>query len=398
MKIYLIKKDNVDFHNTIKNIGVDPYCIDLLNNKTKLPIFYLKDIKIEQANILKQTALTVGCDVAIHRNVISGTKKISDAVMICTYSQLMKIKNKLNNQPFSLEKILNTMLDIFNYKDEWLINGNNILEKKDFVIMGILNITPDSFYDGGKYNDIKSILNHCESMILDGADIIDIGGESTRPFSEEVPLEKERNRVIPIIKEIRKHFPDILISIDTYKSSIAEESLDNGANIINDISGFNFDKKILKIIKKYNASSIAMHIKGTPKDMQKNPKYENLLFEITDYLQESVENAIEHDIDINTIAIDPGIGFGKTVDDNYTIINSLYILKSLKRPILMGTSNKSFIGKYLDLPVNERIEGTIASNVISFINGAKIFRVHNVKENVRALKIISKTVSMYDKF
>lgn len=255
-------------------------------------------------------------------------------------------------------------------------------------VMGILNITPDSFSDGGKYYggkaEIDKILYDAIKMQKDGADFIDIGGESSRPGAEEVSLSEELERVIPVIEKLRAEI-DVPLSIDTYKSEVAEEALKAGAEIVNDISGFRFDDRIAEVTSKYNASCILMHIKGTPKDMQKNPVYENVVEEVYNYLEESVK--IARDKNIKQIIIDAGIGFGKTLKHNLDLINNLGRLTGLGLPVLIGLSNKSFIDKIFPTAIDERLAGTIAGNSIAAINGANIFRVHNVLENVRALKI-----------
>jgi dihydropteroate synthase len=258
-------------------------------------------------------------------------------------------------------------------------------------IMGILNITPDSFSDGGKYFDDglnkDKILKDALKMEKDGADFIDIGGESTRPGSEMVSVEEELERVIPVIEMIRKN-SDIPISIDTYKSEVAEEALKCGADIVNDISGFRFDKKMAGITAMYNASCILMHIKGTPKDMQVNPVYENVVGEVYSYLLESVlyaENA-----GIEQIISDVGIGFGKNLQNNLDLIKHLSVFRKLGYPILLGVSRKRFIENISQAPVNERLEGTIAANTAGILNGANIIRVHDVKENVKAALVADK--------
>ena len=255
-------------------------------------------------------------------------------------------------------------------------------------IMGILNITPDSFSDGGKYYDgkidIDRVINDAIQMEKDGADFIDVGGESTRPGAEEVTLYEELSRVLPVISKLKKRL-NIPISIDTYKSSVAEEALKAGVTIVNDISGFNFDPKMPEIVSKYNASCILMHIKGTPKNMQENPEYENVIEEIKNYFISSINTAKE--AGIKQIIIDPGIGFGKTLKHNLMILKHLGEYRSLGYPILLGVSNKSFIDRVYPAKTDERLEGTIAANTYAILNGANIIRVHNVLSNKRAARI-----------
>ena len=251
-------------------------------------------------------------------------------------------------------------------------------------IMGILNITSDSFSDGGKYYDedilIHKIIADAVAMEKEGADFIDVGGESTRPGSRKISANEEMQRVIPVISEIKKHI-SMPISIDTYKSEVADEALKAGAVIVNDISGFQFDSKIAEVTHKHNASCILMHIKGTPQNMQINPLYENVVSEIIDYLSQSI--SIAKNAGIEQIIVDPGIGFGKTFYHNIEIIKRLSEFKSLGYPILLGLSKKRFINEIYKSTTEERTEGTMAANVIGVINGANILRVHNVLENKR---------------
>tara|TARA_B100000427_G_scaffold150767_1_gene125525 strand:- start:1153 stop:2004 length:852 start_codon:yes stop_codon:yes gene_type:complete len=268
--------------------------------------------------------------------------------------------------------------------NDWLIS-----KEKKSLIMGILNVTPDSFSDGGLYFETQKAVNHALSMIENGADIIDIGGESTRPFSEPVSVDDELLRVIPVIEELRKK-TDTVISIDTTKSAVAKEASLAGVNIINDISGMLFDKKMVDIAKDIDCPIILMHIKGNPKTMQDNPTYDDIISEIKSHLLSRANYAIENGIDRKNIILDPGIGFGKTIENNFEILNRLDELTSTGYPFLIGVSNKSFIGKTLNVDENERLEGTIVANTIALQKGCKIFRVHNVKETKRCLLIGNK--------
>lgn len=255
------------------------------------------------------------------------------------------------------------------------------------VIMGILNVTPDSFFDGGKYFDIDKAVERGIEIEKEGADIIDIGGQSTRPGSLPVDEKGEIERVIPVIKILSKEIK-IPISCDTYRAKVAEKAIENGARIINDISAFSLDKNLLNVIKRSSVGYVLMHMKGTPENMQINPFYENVIEEISNFFQEKISIMEKEKIDIERIVIDPGIGFGKRVIDNLEILNKLYEFKKFNRPILIGVSRKSFIGKILDETPEKRLEGSIAANVYAFLKGASIFRVHDVRETKKALTII----------
>ena len=253
-------------------------------------------------------------------------------------------------------------------------------------VMGVLNVTPDSFSDGGKFLKAEDAIEHGKKMETDGADFIDVGGASTRPGAEEVSIEEELKRVIPVITALAKEV-SIPVSVDTYRAQVADEALKAGALIVNDISAFAFDPAMAETIAKHNASAVAMHIKGTPKDMQKDPQYDDLMAEIISYFENVAWKA--NVAGIKQIIIDPGIGFGKTVEHNLQIIKNLSDLKRLDTPIMIGISRKSMIGKILNTDdVNDRHEGTITLNTISVLNGAHIIRVHDVIEGVRTAKII----------
>ncbi len=255
------------------------------------------------------------------------------------------------------------------------------------LIMGILNVTPDSFHDGGKYNTIKQALIHTEQMISEGADIIDVGGESTRPGSNPISEEEELSRVIPIIDAINKNFK-ITVSIDTTKSAVARQALDSGATIVNDISGLSFDPTLADIVSKYEAQIILCHTSSRPVDMQKKTSYKNIVKDIYNYLENSIKISEECGILSDNISIDPGFGFGKTANHNLLLLKRLSKFKKLDKKVVVGTSMKSFIGKILQSDdIDQRILGTFATIVISILNGADIVRVHDVKEMKVAVQI-----------
>ena len=253
--------------------------------------------------------------------------------------------------------------------------------------MGIVNITPDSFSDGGKYHTTESAYNHSLKLIDDGADIIDVGGESSRPGALPITLKEELDRTIPLITKIHNNFPNTIISIDTTKSEVAEEAILSGANIINDISGLTNDNRMVRVVSKYNTPVVIMHMKGNPKNMQNHPVYSDLIGEIKLFFENQIELAAKKGIHKDQIILDPGIGFGKSYENNFQLINRLNKFCKLGFPILIGPSRKSFIGEALNQGIENRLEGTAAAVTAGIIRGARIVRVHDVKQIKRVVKI-----------
>jgi dihydropteroate synthase len=268
--------------------------------------------------------------------------------------------------------------------NNWLLS-----EDKQSLIMGILNVTPDSFSDGGQFLNKNSAIGHALKMIEEGADIIDIGGESTKPFSSPVSLDEELSRVLPVIEDLRKE-TDVCISIDTTKSEVANQALEMGASIINDVSAMEFDEKMIGVALKFDCPIVLMHMKGIPKNMQENPHYSSLISEIITYLNARIDFVLSKGIDRKKIIIDPGIGFGKSVENNFEIINNLNQFVDLGYPVMLGASRKSFIGITLDVPEDKRVEGSLAANIIGFQKGVSVFRVHDVDQTRKALTITKK--------
>lgn len=265
-------------------------------------------------------------------------------------------------------------------------NFNN--SRMDFhipKIMGIVNVTPDSFSDGGKYFSLDNAVDRALKLIDDGADIIDIGGESTRPGSDPVSADEEINRTIPVIKKITNLRKDVIISIDTTKSNVAKQALDSGAQIINDISGLTFDNNMINTAKEFDAAVVIMHIKGNPKTMQDNPHYNDVVKEVFNFLLVQSKKAKQNGIE--KIIVDPGIGFGKNIDDNFILIKNLDYFQSLSYPVMIGVSKKSFIGKTLSLDSDEREIGTVVLETISILKSARIIRTHNVKYCSQIVKL-----------
>ncbi len=387
-----LKKDE-EIIEELKKVEVDDEAFKILLPKFKLKVIKVSGISSPALNILKQDALSCGADVAVPKWAVKCEKEKGNAIITGTEAQLKKLVEKLKNQPFKLKKLAEEIEKILK-KDrlKWKLRKRE-LEMNRTYICGILNVTPDSFYDGGRYFDVERAIDRVYQMIEEGADLIDIGGESTRPGAEPVTEKEELKRVMPVIEKLSGI--DVPLSIDTYKSKVAKEALSAGCEIVNDISGLSFDEKMKEVIAEYKAGCIIMHIKGTPKDMQKNPHYEDTIEEIINYLREKIEIAEKEGIDIEKIAIDPGIGFGKRNPyDNLLILKRLKEFKALSRPIFIGVSRKSFIGLCTGAKVEERLPGSIAAAAVAVMNGANIIRTHDVKETKQALKIVDEILNV----
>lgn len=267
----------------------------------------------------------------------------------------------------------------------------SINQKEQFfskpIIMGILNVTPDSFYDGGKYHSEKNLLLHVDKMITEGATIIDIGAISTKPGAEEISEEKELEKLLQSLSSITTHFPDAIISVDTYRSKIAKAVIENGAHIINDISGGTFDDNMFNVVAEYHLPYIMMHIQGTPKNMQENPSYGNVVIEIKQFFRQQIAKLNQLGVTKNII-LDPGFGFGKTLEHNYKLLQQLRSFEDIGYPILAGVSRKSMINKVLKSNPQKALNGTTVLNTIALMNGANILRVHDVKEAMEAINLV----------
>ncbi len=270
------------------------------------------------------------------------------------------------------------------------IQGLAIHSNQTFIafpaVMGILNISADSFYDGGRYSTEEQWINHTAQMLDEGADIIDLGAVSTRPGAEEVPELIEIEKIKNAVHSLIQHFPNIVISVDTYRASVAQVALDEGASIINDISAGDFDAGMIPLVARWNVPYIMMHILGTPATMQINPRYDDVVMDIVNYFKRKIE--ICHQYDFDRLIIDPGFGFGKTLRHNYTLLSHLSSFVELGYPVLVGVSRKSMIYKLLNIEPEEALYGTIVANTLALLNGANIIRVHDVKPAIQAIKII----------
>lgn len=378
-----------DLNAELHRIGVDPKAWQIFAAKSRILTIKLAGLSPAGANILKQTALITGADCAIHRDCISGRVKKSDAILFATPRQIDEICLRLEHQPECARRLVSELQALtrcgLSSPTPVKIRGRVFDFKKTYV-MGIINITPDSFYDGGRFLSPQRAIDHGLKMVDEGADIIDIGAESTRPGSRPVKEEEQLERLLPVLKGLVKRVR-VPISVDTTNARVAEIALNEGADIVNDISGFGFDPQMAKVCARADAKVIVMHIKGRPKTMQKNPVYKDLLQEIVSKLALAIAKGIKAGIKKEHIFVDPGIGFGKRLEHNLEILRRLGELRTFGQPIVVGPSRKSFIGMILNLPPEERLEGTIAAAVVAAKNGANIIRVHDVQKLKRALTL-----------
>ncbi|UCC95373.1 MAG: dihydropteroate synthase [Candidatus Omnitrophota bacterium] len=383
----------------LDHLGVSREGMRILAPKSISVAFKVGGISSWEANIIKQHLLSLGSDSAINRSAL--LKKVKTSTIIFgNVSQLRRLCNKLKHQPFNLKEVSGTIsryLDNLFQREFLFCARNKVVKIKSPLVCGIVNVTPDSFSgDGllGKTQNSKLkiqnlALRKVGEMVKQGARIIDIGGESTRPFSKPVRDQEELRRVIPALKAVRKEFKDILISVDTYKYRVAKEAIEYGVDIINDITALRNAPQMASLIKKYKLGCILMHMRGRPKTMQIHPRYKDVMEDIIDFFGERIKFCQERGIQKAQILIDPGIGFGKSVEDNLKIIHELYKFKIFGMPIFLGLSRKSFVGKTLNVGVEKRLVGTIAASVVALIQGVQVLRVHDVGQTQEAIKIVS---------
>ncbi|MBN1232368.1 MAG: dihydropteroate synthase [Candidatus Coatesbacteria bacterium] len=392
----LPKLNSKDFNDLCCCIGVDRYGIERMILKSSVIPFKIGPLKSQACIILKQALLAYGGEAAISSLAITETLNNLFVITLATEKQYQMAISSIRDQQFSLQKVAHIIEKALHdlKKSVWdlKLRDGRILEiGRKPVIMGILNLTPDSFSNDGRLNDFDAAISQALKMEEDGADIIDIGGESTRPNATPITAEEEWRRVEPVLVDLRKK-TSLPISIDTYKIEVAEKAFANGADILNDITGLR-NPALRKFMADNGLPFIVMHMRGMPQSMQSMTDYDNLLLDMHIFFEKRLEEIISSGISINQIIIDPGIGFSKTTEQNLTIIKGLNVFKSFGLPILVGSSRKSFIGKITDADVDNRLAGSITSSVMAYMNGASILRVHDVKETNQALKVAFEIVN-----
>jgi len=368
----------------LAQIGSDPGGIAQMAGKGLGRAIKLEQVPLRVAHILKQEMLSVGGDAAVHRDVIINNVDATDVMLLGTVRQLEHLATKVLAQPFGLKKIghaLKQLLSALEPSKTRILNcrGRELTLGERTLVMGILNVTPDSFSDGGRYNNFENAISQAERMVEEGVDIIDVGGESTRPNYAGVSAEEEWQRLEPVLKTLLERVA-VPISVDTYKASVAAKALKAGAHIINDIWGLQKDPDMARVVGDYHVPVIVMH-------NQDGTSYHHLMGDIFNFLQKSIELAEAHGLSGDQIIVDPGIGFGKTTEQNLEVMARLAEFKTLGHPVLLATSRKSMIGNTLNLTVDERLEGTLATSVLGVVSGVDIIRVHDVKENLRTIQM-----------
>ena len=378
-------------------IGVCQGGIDTMEGKARTVVIKVADATVPAAHVLKQQMLSLGGDAAVAKDVITHAVDSTDILIMGTPRQMRDLTRKLSWQPFGLPELGERIVELLDALDRprapVLRAGRYTLDLNERVhIMGILNTTPDSFSDGGDYLPPTAAVERALAMIEEGADIIDIGGQSSRPGSEPVDEDEELKRVMPVIERLVDEW-DGPISIDTYRARVADEALKAGASIVNDITAFTAEPRIGLVTAAAGAAAVLMHMQGTPAAMQESPSYDDLMGEVAFFLKAAIERATSAGLGDDQIVVDPGIGFGKTTEHNLAILNRLPELAVLGKPILVGPSRKSFIGNVLDLPVEERLEGSLATAAYAVAQGARIIRVHDVRPTARAVRMVEACVS-----
>lgn len=353
-------------------------------------VIHVDNVDTRAANILKQNMLSIGGEVSLPKEVFDFSGKQVSVVISGNLKHYKELNKKLKQQPFGL-KVLAAELELLLETSK---PAGRVLRLKDKIydldertlVMGVVNLTPDSFSDGGLFPDARAAVEHALRLVEEGADILDIGGESTRPGSDFISLDEELSRVMPVVEELARLI-DTPMSIDSTKTEVARRALDAGCAMVNEISALRMEEEMLPLLVEREVPFCLMHMQGMPKDMQVEPHYDDVVGEIAAFLRERAETALEAGADPGNIILDPGIGFGKTVGHNLEIIRRLGEFKSLGYTLILGPSRKSFIGKILDLPVDQRVEGTAAAVAFSIANGADIVRIHDVKEMVRVARV-----------
>ena len=386
----LLKVNKEMLADAMKSIGAHQASLPIFANKNQILPFKLLQVRTPAANIIKQEMLAAGGDAVVPTGCVLNKDKYSDVLLLGTRKHYNLLLKKFELMPyFGMDKVKAELEAVLaENKLQTTLADGRVLNYDKMLIMGIINITPDSFYADSR-TAIEEVVTKAGKMLADGADILDIGGESTRPGSEAVEAAEEQARVVPVIEALRKAYPEAVLSIDTYRASTARAAIKAGADIINDISAMEADAEMLDVVCETNVPIILMHMRGTPKNMQTQCEYKNVVEEVAVYLAERANLLRERGVGADKIILDPGIGFAKNAEQNLKLMRDLNALTSFGNPVLLAASRKGTIGKVLgELPAEERLEGTIATSCQAVYAGANMVRVHDVKENLRAIRML----------
>lgn len=393
--LFLDGLDEKELLLEIDRIGADRRSFPYFRAKDETLLLAAKDLDVRAANALKQEMLSRGGDVIVHKRTIDCGVTHTDALLMGTPGQFSRLLEKLDSMPYwglpEFQAALGTALRNLRRR-AWNIPlpGGRTLSLGDRTrIMGILNVTGDSFFAGSRHLDPGDAVRRALSQLEEGADLVDIGGESTRPGAPDISPEEESARVVPVISEIRRLRPQSILSIDTRKASVAEAAVKAGADIVNDVSGLRYDPGMARTLSELRVPVILMHSRKTPGTMQESPAYSNAVSEVWEELEQVLENAVRAGIDKEAVILDPGLGFAKNAEHNLSLLKHIRAFRTLGRPLLVGHSRKSTIGQVLSLPSPEdRLEGTLAITALCAWQGIPLVRVHDVRENYRVSKMI----------
>ena len=391
----LLKINKELLGEAMASIGAHPASLPIFAHKSEIVPYKLLGVRTPAANILKQEMLAAGGDAVVPTGCIVNADKYVNVVLLGTLKQYKLVLKKLElMQYFGLKQVAAELQEAVAAALEpaalrTTLADGRVLTYDKMCVMGILNITPDSFYEGSRVSALADVVARAGQMLEQGAQVLDIGGESTRPGSDSVDGDEERRRVLPVIEALRREYPEAVLSVDTYRADTAEAALSVGADIINDISAMEADARMADVVVRTKAPIILMHMRGTPKNMQQNCQYQDVVQEVAVYLAQRAQLLREQGVGADKIILDPGIGFAKDVEQNLRLMRDLHVLTSFGYPVLLAASRKSTIGAVLGgIPAAERLEGTIATSLQAVYAGAQMVRVHDVLENVRAIRML----------
>ena len=391
----LLKINKELLGEAMASIGAHPASLPIFAHKSEIVPYKLLGVRTPAANILKQEMLAAGGDAVVPTGCIVNADKYVNVVLLGTLKQYKLVLKKLElMQYFGLKQVAAELQEAVAAALEpaalrTTLADGRVLTYDKMCVMGILNITPDSFYEGSRVSALADVVARAGQMLEQGAQVLDIGGESTRPGSDSVEGDEERRRVLPVIEALRREYPEAVLSVDTYRADTAEAALAVGADIINDISAMEADARMADVVVRSKAPIILMHMRGTPKNMQQNCQYQDVVQEVAVYLAQRAQLLREQGVGADKIILDPGIGFAKDVEQNLRLMRDLRVLTSFGYPVLLAASRKSTIGAVLGgIPAAERLEGTIATRLQAVYAGAQMVRVHDVQANVRAIRML----------